>query len=123
MRSVRMSLVSHALAAAAVVVLSTIAACAGAAGPNSQDVGAPCSADSQCEDRCFKSADFGDGMCSVNCRVDQDCLDGASCLQTGGGICAVECKAPADCSGFGPTWTCGAEDHIGSGQVLVCRVR
>ena len=122
MRSGPMARVSYALAAAGVVVLSSIAACGGAAGPVSQDVGATCSADSQCEDRCFKSAEFGDGMCSRLCRGDQDCPTNSACLQIGSGICAVSCALPGDCSGFGPRWACGAKDHVGSGQALVCRV-
>jgi hypothetical protein len=121
MRSGRRAL-SYAVAAAPVIALSTIAACTGTAGPGSQDVGAPCSADSQCEDRCFKSAEFADGMCSRICRVDQDCPIGSACVENGGGFCAVSCQAPVDCSGFGAGWTCSLKADAGGGQALVCRI-
>ena len=107
--------------------LLVAAACGPHVGSAGTDVGAACTASSQCSTECLQGNDnFPGGMCTIPCQSDVQCPKGSVCVDGGhgsGGICAVSCTQPADCASFGRGFTCAALDHIGlGGQALVCRV-
>ncbi len=107
---------------ASVAWVVALVACNGGAGPDSTQVGAPCTHDSDCVKSCLKTGDFGAGMCTVPCASDGDCPAGGTCIKSGGGVCAPACGAASDCTDFGATWTCGNEDGIAGSSVMVCRL-
>ncbi len=102
------------------LVLGAIS-CSGA-GPDSPLVGGACATDIDCERRCTHENDFGSGMCTVSCATDNDCPEGAVCLEAEGGICAVSCATDRDCADFGRAFVCRPKKRRSGGDSLVCRV-
>jgi hypothetical protein len=106
------------------LALTPLAAC----GSNHDDgyagagvVGAACSHNSDCAERCVGGKDYPGGMCTVSCSRDDQCPAGTMCIDDSGGICAVGCAGNPDCDGFGPGWSCKNRKRKGaSGDVGVC---
>jgi hypothetical protein len=98
-----------------------LAACAGhGAGSIDEVVGAGCSVDSQCADRCYTgNADFPGGFCSRPCTSDADCPGDTVCATKAGGVCLFVCP-PFDCAELGPGWHCSDKDLVGGGKANVC---
>ena len=108
-------------------LLLLAAACGPHVGSAGTDVGAACTANSQCSSVCLQGNDhFPGGMCTIACTSDVQCLKGSVCVDGGhnsGGICAVACASAAECSGFGRGFTCSAEGRVGvGGEALICSV-
>lgn len=81
-------------------------------------VGGTCETADDCHDRCVRSGDFPQGVCTVSCSVDDDCPDGTHCIAKEGGICLLACELPSDCRGG---FTCQGEENRGhGGDSLVC---
>jgi len=106
---------------ALLVVLGTLG-CADVAGPDSVVVGGACTTDVDCERRCTHHGEFGAGMCTVSCITDNDCPEGAVCLEPDGGICGVSCASDRDCVDFGRAFVCKAKKRRSGGDALVCRL-
>jgi len=108
---------------AAVVLALFAAGCGPSAGANSRAVGAQCTSDQDCNNRCITDDRFGGGMCTVSCTTDQDCPDGAACIGRDGNVCAVSCASDTECSDdFGRGWACKDEPHASGGDINVCRL-
>ncbi len=102
-----------------------VVGCGPHVGAQGQDVGAACTANSQCSSVCLTGYDrFPGGMCSIACTSDIQCPKGSACIDPGknaGGFCAVTCSSTADCNAFGRGFTCSAVDRVGvAGQALIC---
>jgi len=104
------------------IVTALLIGCGASVGPNGHSVGALCTTDRDCANRCTHDTDFGTGMCTQPCATDRDCPNGAVCITTDNGICAVACQTTNDCSGFGRGFVCGNKSSPGGGTVLVCRL-
>ncbi len=102
------------------VAILFVAACGRDASDIDDLVGARCTSDRQCEDRCFIDGDkFPGGFCSLTCVNDQDCPDGTYCVDENGGVCLYGCPA-FDCNELGPDWVCRDRSRFGGGNVDVC---
>ncbi len=72
-------------------------ACTRQAGATSEDVGAPCEDDVECasDSYCDDSAAFPDGMCTIECDGQEDCILSTVCSQRG--MCLIVCNEDSDC--------------------------
>src|SRR5688572_30518963 len=96
------------LASLMLIITGWAAGCGDAVGPNGKLVGAPCSANSDCDDTCNGDVTFGWGMCTLACRVNSDCPSGALCVGDSARVCAVSCGPGfEDCASFGRDFICG----------------
>ena len=68
-------------------------------------IGATCSSDRDCADRCYLGGDFPGGFCSLTCASDRDCSTDAFCMQIQGGVCMYSCPE-FDCARLGAGWSC-----------------
>lgn len=97
------------------LVLVLLTACGGGRDVD-RLLGARCSVDSDCEERCLgPNDDFPDGLCSFQCDVNADCPSDAWCVETNGGVCLYDCIDDTDCDFLGPRWVCRDRDLHGSG--------
>lgn len=88
----------------------------------SRAVGARCSVNSECDQRCLPpGTDYPGGFCTSACNGRSDCPTGATCADREGGICLFECSVETDCEFLGAGWHCKAVDLRGGGiKVMVC---
>jgi hypothetical protein len=95
-----------------------------AVGPESRTVGAACTTNADCAERCLTDdRHFPGGLCTVACTNDAGCPAGSVCLAEEGGLCVASCRADADCAGFGRGFVCDSQAAAsGSGTVSICRV-
>jgi hypothetical protein len=78
----------------------------------SRELGAECSKDRDCTDRCAVGDAWPDGMCTAGCASDADCPDGTACLAEQMGICAYTCATDAQCAFLGVDYGCHDEDRV-----------
>jgi len=102
--------------------LLSVAACGGHdLGSIDDTVGASCTSDRACADRCYQ--DNGDkfpgGFCSLACLSDNDCPTDTYCIKDAGGVCMFACPA-FDCSRLGAGYACRDKDSMTGGKVNVC---
>ena len=85
----------------------------------SRAIGARCSSDRECDERCLTGSDFPDGFCSLSCDEDGDCPSDTRCVKDQGqGACLLRCNNDGDCAYLGQKWDCeGAQNASGK----VCR--
>lgn len=101
-------------------------ACGSSEDPASTNLGARCSAASQCgSGTCITSGDFPGGLCTKRCSAQADCPDGWACATDSSGICLQKCSAPSDCASYGAEWSCREESLQGSsaGKAMLCSGR
>lgn len=99
--------------------LGLLIGCGSAVSNKGKTVGGPCTANTDCDERCLTGGDFPGGTCSVACDTDENCPDGSHCISKEGGVCLLACELPADCRGGG--YTCKGESNKGhGGDSLVC---
>lgn len=96
-----------------------VTACGHGDGDIDETVGAVCSSDRQCDDKCFMGGDFPDGFCSLSCATDNDCPDDTFCMEAQGGVCMFACP-DFDCSRLGATWECKSKKRENGGEITVC---
>lgn len=74
-----------------------VAACTEQAGALSPDVGGPCENDDEChpESFCEEDAAFPDGMCSITCKSQDECILSTICSERG--LCLMSCFQDSDC--------------------------
>lgn len=83
-------------------------------------IGERCTADRECEDRCFRdTSDYPGGFCSSACDSDNDCTTDAFCMDRDDGVCLFACPE-FDCGRLGAGWSCRERDRIGGGKLTVC---
>ena len=83
-------------------------------------IGAACTRDSQCDERCYQDADdYPGGFCSISCDTDNDCPGDTVCINKDGGLCMFLC-AEQDCDRLGPGWGCHDEERRTGGRDNVC---
>jgi len=107
---------------AVVCALFAATACGGHRDGQIDDViGAACTRDDDCAERCFIDPnDLPQGFCSVRCVSDNDCPDDTYCMAENEGICMFACPE-FDCSRLGLGWFCRERSRInGAGTVHVC---
>jgi len=107
---------------AVVVAIMLLGACADGGGV-SREIGARCEFARECDDRCLTpTADYPDGLCTLDCQSDRECPDDARCVDKEGGVCLFSCNFTADCTFLGPSWDCkelnGRQDM--TAKVKVC---
>ncbi len=92
-----------------------------ACGSPARDIGAACSDDRDCTDRCIE--DYPGGMCTLSCRDDRDCPPDAACADTKGGICLLLCDNDRDCEDqLEEDYECdNVRSRDDDGRVRVCR--
>lgn len=107
----------------AALSLAFAAGCSGV-GPGGRTIGAACSTDRDCTNRCVTGdRHYPGGICSLSCTSDAQCPAGSACIDDSGGICMATCQNNSDCSAFGRGFLCDRENRVGaSGEVSVCRV-
>jgi hypothetical protein len=98
-----------------------VVACGRGHGEIDELIGAACTSDRDCEQRCFRDGGnkFPGGFCSLECRSDLDCPTDTYCMSTEGGVCLFYCPE-FDCSRLGPGWRCRERDRRGGGKAYVC---
>jgi hypothetical protein len=99
--------------------LLAVAACGHDDGDIDELVGATCSDDRDCDERCFLGGDFPGGFCSIICDTDNDCPDDTFCMEESGGVCMFACP-PFDCDRLGGGWSCRDRSRKSGGSVNVC---
>jgi hypothetical protein len=74
-----------------------VAACTPYAGSLSEDVGGPCEVDEECgpESICKVGAAYPDGLCSIECTSQEECLESTICSTRG--VCLLTCFQDSDC--------------------------
>jgi hypothetical protein len=82
-------------------------------------IGATCSNDRNCDDRCYLGGEFPGGFCSLSCLSDRDCPVDTYCIDTQGGVCMYICP-DFDCTRLGAGWSCKDKDRAGGGKASVC---
>jgi hypothetical protein len=93
-------------------------ACASGVGNTGTLVGAACTADAECEQRCEQGGDYPEGICTSSCDSDETCPAQTHCINKDGGICLLGCELSSDCRGG---YSCeGKENKARSGDSLVC---
>jgi hypothetical protein len=105
---------------AIVGVLGALAACQSS--DVSRAVGARCSVNSECDQRCLvPGTSYPGGFCTTACATRDDCPTGATCADREGGICLFECAVETDCQFLGAGWHCKSVDLRGGGiKVMAC---
>ena len=91
-------------------------------GPGDVDrlIGNACTADRDCEHRCYDNPGrYPNGFCSVSCSSDDDCPLDTFCVAEDGGVCLFACP-PFECDQLGPDWVCRARGRVGGGSINVC---
>lgn len=93
------------------------AACTQQAGALSEDVGGPCEADEECADEsvCEEGSLFPQGMCTLECETQSDCIPSTVCSEQG--VCLIRCFADSDCR---TNYSCIDVKRIGGGAEPVC---
>jgi len=86
----------------------------------SRVLGAECTTNEDCSEKCLDTASWPDGFCTTICDDDSQCPNGARCISEDGGVCAFDCTANDDCRFLGNLYTCESVAAT-SGQVMVCR--
>lgn len=78
-------------------ILILAAACTQEAGSLSKDVGGACESDDECnpESVCEEGAAFPDGMCTIECESQDDCILSTVCTDMG--LCLMVCNTDAEC--------------------------
>jgi len=101
--------------------LLVLAACGRDYGQIDKFIGAACTRDADCDDRCYVNSNtFPGGFCSVACSSNNDCPGDAVCVDKAGGVCLFLCTE-LNCNDLGPGWQCRDEDTLGgSGKFNVC---
>ena len=99
--------------------LLVLAACGRSSGDIDSYIGATCTTNSQCADRCYTGGNFPMGFCSIPCNSDRDCPSDTVCADEAGGLCMFLC-ADVDCRRLGPNWSCRDKDNVGGGKDAVC---
>src|SRR5262245_679824 len=84
-----------------------VAAACGGHGQGGIDnvIGAACTSDRECVERCYGGGDFPGGFCSHPCRADTDCPGDTYCMANSGGVCMFACPQ-FDCGRLGVGWVC-----------------
>ena len=73
-------------------------------------LGAQCTGDSDCDERCLgPNPVFPGGLCSLRCADDGDCPADARCVDANGGVCLYDCVDDLDCDFLGVEWGCQAQ--------------
>lgn len=101
--------------------LILLAGCAANVGPDGRAVGGPCIEELDCAagSFCLRRLDFPDGTCTTNCRGDEDCAGGSSCIEEGAGVCLLPCESDEDCTRDG--YVCRDRVRRGTtGSTKVC---
>lgn len=105
-------------------MLILVAACGGDDGV-SRELGARCTLDDQCDERCLSGGDWPDGFCSISCDSDTVCPTGALCMaEDTGGVCAFSCNTDGDCAFLNGGYTCQERDDQNANhaaKIHVCR--
>ncbi len=94
------------------------AACTQQAGALSEFVGGPCTADEECDTPpsfCEEGNLFPEGMCSIACKSQEDCILSTVCSARG--LCLMRCGADRDCR---EGYSCIDDERIGGGSEPVC---
>ena len=104
-----------------ICLLLVVVGCGRDSGDIDEFIGATCTGDSQCDERCYQDGgDFPGGFCSVACNSNLDCPSDTACVDKAGGVCLFLCSE-VDCSRLGPGWHCNDKDSRGAGgKVNVC---
>lgn len=107
----------------ALVLLALVSALAACQSSDvSRSLGAECTLDSDCAEKCLSGGNWPDGFCTTVCDNDTSCSTDARCIEESGGVCAFACTADENCQFLGTTFTCQAFDSHGGGtKVMVCR--
>jgi len=104
----------------AIVLVLLVSACGHDSGDIDELVGASCTSNGQCDERCYPDGnDFPGGFCSIPCDSDSDCTPDTYCIDKAGGVCMFLCPE-FDCGRLGPEWVCKSRDRVGGGQISVC---
>lgn len=106
-----------AAAIISVYVAMFAAACTQQAGALSKDVGGPCEGATDCNEEsfCKEGMAFPEGMCSLECEVQGDCIASTACSDRG--LCLLRCFQDSDCR---TGYSCIDEDHVDGGSDKVC---
>jgi hypothetical protein len=99
-------------------IVFSAAACTQEAGALSKDVGAACEGDADCnfpESYCQEGNLFPDGMCSIECESQGDCIASTVCSEDG--VCLMRCFADSDCR---KGYSCLDQKRIAGGEEPVC---
>src|SRR4051812_21640630 len=90
-----------------IAIAVVLGACSNDGGGVSRELGARCTATSQCDDRCLlPDAEYPGGFCTVACNTDSECPSDSTCVDREGGICLFDCATDADCTFLGTGWAC-----------------
>jgi serine protease len=100
------------------VLAFALAACT-SHGAIDEVIGAGCTKDTDCANRCYTGPGFPGGFCSESCTSDADCPGDAVCATENGGVCLFACP-PFDCGRLGGGWHCADKDRAGGGKASVC---
>lgn len=111
-------MISMKLLLATLLTFLPLAACGG--DDLDAAVGATCSDDRECEERCMRGDDYPGGFCTLSCRDDRDCANGAICVDRENGICLFQCDINEDCDFLGPQYRCRDDDDFAGRPVGVC---
>ena len=88
----------------------------------SRTIGARCSLDVQCDERCLSTGEWPGGFCTTSCDTNANCAEGSTCIAEQGGVCVLPCAIDADCHFLGATYACKSVDaQVGGSKVMVCR--
>ena len=99
-------------------LLLFVLGCGDDVGAEGDLVGGECDSDRDCEEVCLKDkSDFPGGMCSVECKSDQDCPIDTVCVDKKGGICAYQCDENDDCR---RGYRCDGTKRKSGGEDFVC---
>ena len=102
-----------------VIVAALLAACSGS--DVSRDVGARCTLDHECNERCLSTGAWPGGFCTLSCDTDNDCPHGTACIAEQGGVCVFTCASDPDCAFLQDSYTCKNVDDQAGGKVMVGR--
>jgi hypothetical protein len=104
---------------AAIAIVLVISACHGT--DVDRTIGATCTANADCDQRCLIDPHWPGGFCTISCDSNSGCSSGTACIDEAGGVCAFTCAINTDCTFLGDGYQCVDRDGHPGGKVMVCR--